>query len=168
MSDSGNSEARAVHQRYLAALDTFSAGCRTTRGHWFGQAEEFIELRTLLIPHAEGGNPDCQYALASIAFLGLCCRSQEEFEASHKRLEEEAVPWCIAAARQGCWWAVDNLLVSGKGPEADRARAMAKEVQRDSAHLIGHDASSGMPIYGPEFMQEVTCRLYGVVRTGNE
>ena len=127
----------------------------------------FLNCMLLFLPHAEAGDYNCQYALGSISFLGLRCVSQAEYQANHELLLHEATPWWIAAAKQGCWWAVDNLL-SGKGPEADRARAMAKEVQRDSAHLIGHDASSGMPIYGPEFMQEVTRRLYGVVRTGNE
>lgn len=45
---------------------------------------------------------------------------------------------------------------------------MAKDVERDSANLIGHDAPTGMPIYGPEFMREVTRRLYGVVSTGEQ
>lgn len=167
MSDPASAEAKAVFAQYHALLDEFSAQCRAAPERWHSLAKEFSALRERLRPHAEAGDYNCQYALGTIAFLGLCCASEAEYQATHELLKEEATPWWIAAGRQGCWWAVDNLL-SGKGPEADRARAVVKEVQGDSAHLIGHDAPTGMPIYGPEFMQEVTRRLYGVVRSGND
>ena len=164
MSEPTPTEAQAVFEQYRAVLDAFSAQCRDTPDQWHSLAKQFLALRDLLLRHAEAGNCDCQYALGTMGLLGLCCESQAEFEAGRERALQEATPWWIAAGKQGCSWAVDNLIVCGKGPEADRARAVAKEVQHGSVNLIGHDTPTGMPIYGPEFMQEVTRRLYGTVR----
>ena len=99
---------------------------------------------------------------------GLCCKTEEEYEAGYAQGIEEATRWWVAAGRQGCSWAVDNLLTLGTGPEAERARSVSQEVERDCPHLIGHDKPTGMPIIGPDFMREVTRRLYGVVRSVNE
>lgn len=43
----------------------------------------------------------CQYALASISFMGLCCKSEQEFHAGYGTAIEEATQWWLAAARQG-------------------------------------------------------------------
>jgi hypothetical protein len=162
-----SSDPNQVHERYLAAFTEYGAPCRTApeRRHQ-PNASLFTELRGQLTPHAEAGHADCQYALAIIAWWGLCCESEEQYEAAYAQGMEEATRWWVAAGRQGCSRAVDNLLTCGVGPEAERARAISKEVTRDSAHLIGHDVPTGMPIYGPAFMKEVARRLYGVVRSG--
>ena len=158
-----------IYESYRMAVDEYFAKCSTApeRRHqpdW----ERFSELRRQLVPHAEAGHADCQYAMAIIAWMGLCCKTEEEYEAGYAQGTEEATRWWVAAGRQGCSWAVDNLLTLGTGPEAERARSVSQEVKRDCPHLIGHDKPTGMPIIGPDFMREVTRRLYGVVRSGNE
>ena len=164
-----NSDPKQVYERYLAAFNEYGAQCRTApeRRHQ-PNASLFADLRGQLTPHAEAGHADCQYALAIIACMGLCCKTEEEYEAGYAQGTEEATRWWVAAGRQGCSWAVDNLITCGTGPEAERARSVSQEVKRDCPHLIGHDKPTGMPIIGPDFMREVTRRLYGVVRTGKE
>ncbi len=155
-----------IYESYRMAVDEYFAKCSTApeRRHqpdW----KLFTALRSQLLPHAEAGHADCQYAMAIIAWMGLCCKTEEEYEAGYAQGTEEATRWWVAAGRQGCSWAVDNLLTCGTGPEAERARSVSQEVKRDCPHLIGHDKPTGMPIIGPDFMREVTRRLYGVVWT---
>jgi hypothetical protein len=71
----------------------------------------------------------------------------------------EATHWWYTAASQGYWPALDNLISQGVGPEAERARIASREVERERADLIGQ--SHDMPVYGPDFIQEVGRRLYG-------
>jgi hypothetical protein len=101
----------------------------------------------------------CQYALATIAWLGLACESEEEFIASHAAVVEETTRWWAAAATQGYWPALDNLVTSGIGPEAERAREACQLLKHARPDLIG--VSEGMPVYGPEFFQELSKNLYG-------
>ncbi len=162
-------DVNAVIERYHLAFSDYAALCRTApeqrhQPDW----KLFTALRSQLLPHAEAGHADCQYALAIIAWMGLCCKTEEEYEAGYAKGTEEATRWWVAAGRQGCSWAVDNLLTLGTGPEAERARSVSQEVKRDCPHLIGHDKPTGMPIIGPDFMREVTRRLYGVVWTKKE
>lgn len=162
-------DVNAVIERYHSAFSDYSALCRTApeqrhQPDW----KLFTALRSQLLPHAEAGHADCQYAMAIIAWMGLCCKTEEEYEAGYAQGIEEATRWWVAAGRQGCSWAVDNLLTLGTGPEAERARSVSQEVERDCPHLIGHDKPTGMPIIGPDFMREVTRRLYGVVWTKKE
>ena len=85
---------------------------------------------------AEGGHLHCQYALATIHLMKLTCISEEEERQHHEREIVQATRWLIAAARQGCWPAVDNLVTSGVGPEAERARESLRAREQP---LLQHD-----------------------------
>jgi hypothetical protein len=105
----------------------------------------------------------CQYALATILSLGLCCESEEQFLVGHSFAREAATRWWIAAAMQGFWPALDNLITSGVGAEAQRAGEAFRQLEQERRDLVG--SSHGMPVYGPRFVQELSRRLYGRVIT---
>lgn len=166
MSQPTTTEAKAVFAQYRAALDDFCAQCRATPDQWHSLAKACSALRLLLLPHAAAGDRDCQYSLGTMGLLGLCCESKAEWETGLERALEDATHWWVLAAKQGHSWAVDNLVSSGRGPEADRVRVVFAEVKRDRVGVI--DDSGGNHICGPEFMEEVTRRLYGVVRPSDK
>jgi hypothetical protein len=153
------SNAHEVHARYQTAIETHCEACRIDPQQWHQANAELAELRRQLFPRAESGNPSCQYALATIAWLGLCCESEEEFMAGHATAVEEATRWWVAAATKGYWPALDNLVTSGIGPEAERAREASQLLERARPDLEG--TSHGMPVYGLEFFQELSKNLYG-------
>jgi hypothetical protein len=102
----------------------------------------------------------CQYALATILSWGLCCASVEEIHAGRATAIEEATRWWSAAAMQGYWPALDNLVTSGVGAEAERARKAWHQLEAEKPDLVGW--SHRMPVYGPEFVQEVCKRFLRV------
>lgn len=81
---------------------------------------------------------------------------------------KEATKWWIRAASQGHWGALDNLLTCGVGPEAERVRNLAQHFESQRPELVAHDNEGEvpMPIYGPNFMQELCKFIYGRVITG--
>src|SRR5438309_8516654 len=100
----------ALYDRYQSAIRAHGDACATDPQSWHRpDVAEFTELRRLLQPHAESGDVNCQYALGTILWLGLCCESEEQFSAGHAAAIEEATRWWIAAARQGLCPALDNL-----------------------------------------------------------
>jgi hypothetical protein len=105
----------------------------------------------------------CQYALASILWLGLCCTSEAEIQAGRAAALEEATRWWTAAAMQGHWPALDNLVTSGVGADAERARESWHQLEQERPDLVG--SSHSMPVYGPDFVQELCRRFYGRVIT---
>ena len=108
----------------------------------------------------------CQYALATILSMGLCCDTEEQFLAGHSAAREAATRWWIAAAMQGFWPALDNLVTSGVGVETQRASEAWDKLEQERPDLVG--SSHGMPVYGPDFVRELSRRLYGrVVTEGN-
>lgn len=154
------SDPDAVLERCDRAIRAWGQECRSDPSVWHRpDVAEFSTLRALLTVHAEACNSDCQYALATICWLGLCCDSEDDLWESQEAAMREATHWWIAAASQGCWPALDNLISQGVGPEAERARIAFREVEHDRADLIGR--SHGMPVYGPDFIQEVGRRIYG-------
>jgi hypothetical protein len=158
------SDLRALSERYQAAFHAWCDACAADPMSWHvPDVAEFIELRGLLLPHAESGDAASQYALATILSVGLCCESAEQFIAGRDASTEEATRWWIAAARQGYWPALDNLITSGVGAEAQRAKAAFRDLKRERPDLV--DSSHGMPVYGPELMQELSRRFYGRVIT---
>lgn len=158
------SDSQAIYDRYQAALQAYSDVCANAPGQWHPpDVTKFTELSRLLLPHAESGDMLCQYALATILTLGLCCEHEERPWADQMAAREAATPWWIAAARQGFWPALDNLAVCGVGPEAEQAREGWRQLEQERRDLIG--SSHGMPVYGPEFVQELSRRLYGKVVT---
>ncbi len=158
------SNSRALYDRYQAAVRAYGDACADDPQSWHRpDVAEFTELRRLLLPHAESGDMACQYALATILWLGLCCESMEQFVAGRVAAIEEATRWWIAAAMQGYWPALDNLVTSGIGPEAQRAREAWRQLEHERPDLVG--SSHGMPLYGPEFVQELSRRFYGRIIT---
>lgn len=143
-------------------MRTYSEGCIAEPEAWHRpDVAEFSELLRLLKPCAESGDMRCQYAVASILMLGLCSKSEEQMAANQGAACEEASHWWIALAKQGFTPALDNLVTSGVGAEAERARAAWRQLARERRDLVG--ASRNMPVYGPEFIKELSRRLYGRV-----
>jgi hypothetical protein len=158
------SNARAIYDRYRAAAQVYAELCATDPQTWHRpNVAEFSELNRLLLPHAESGDMLCQYALATILWMGLGCDSENEFQTGYSTAIAEATRWWIAAAMQGFWPALDNLVSSGVGAQAKRASEAFRELEQARPDLVGW--SHGMPIYGPEFVQELCKRLYGQVVT---
>ena len=141
------SNSRAVYDRYQAAFRAYGETCAADPQSWHRpDVAEFSELRRLLLPHAESGDMTCQYALATIQWWGLCCESEEQFSAGRGAAMEEATRWWIAAAMQGCWPALDNLVTSGVGAEAQRATEAFRQLKKERRDLVV--SSHGMPVYG--------------------
>jgi hypothetical protein len=156
------SNSRALLDRYDAAMQAYVADCSSDPSIWHRpNVEEFSELYGLLTPYAEAGEMLCQYALATILWAGLRCESEEKHHASQASAKEEATRWWIAAARRGYWPALDNLFSAGVGKEADLAREAFHKLERERPDLVW--LSSNVPIYGDEFVQELSRRLYGRV-----
>jgi hypothetical protein len=154
----------SLYDRYLKASAAYTADCSSDPSSWHRpDVAEFSELRRLLKPQAESGDMFCQYALATILSQGLCCESDDQLKAGYDSAREEATRWWIAAAKQGFWPALDNLVTSGVGLEAQRAGEAWRQLERERRDLVG--SANGMPIYGDEFVQELSRRLYGRVIT---
>lgn len=95
-------------------------------------AEKFQRHLLTLTPHAEGGNPLAQYSIAAILMIGYCYASAEQHLANHDRDAAVMTSWLVRCARQGLVAAVDNLVTSGVGPEAERLRAIAAQVSEET------------------------------------
>src|SRR5688572_371121 len=153
------SSANQVLEQFDFAMETYADKCHTDPSRWHApDVAEFTRLRSLLMPHAEAGDARSQYALATIYWQGLCCVSEEDYQRTFQSSIEVATRWWIAAASQGYWHALDNLVTDGVGPEAERARRACAELNEERPDLIGR--SHGMPVYGPAFVQELSRRLY--------
>ncbi|MDH4082313.1 MAG: hypothetical protein OEV99_05255 [Nitrospira sp.] len=151
-----------LYDRYQAAWRAYRDTCTVDAQSWHRpDVAEFTELRRLLLPHAESGDITSQYALATILWMGFCCESEEQFVAGHAAAMEEATRWWLAAARQGYWPALDNLVTSGVGAEAKRTSEAWNQLEKERGDLVG--SSHGMTVYGPEFVQELSRRLFGRV-----
>jgi hypothetical protein len=155
---------QTVCDRYEVAMRVYAEGCAAETEDWHcPDIAEFSELMRLLKPYAESGDMRSQYAIATILMLGLCCESQDQMALSQASACEEATQWWIALAKQGFTPALDNLVTSGVGVGAQRAREAWRQLARERKELVG--SSNGMPVYGPEFIEELSKRLYGRVIT---
>lgn len=151
---------QALYERYQAATQAYAERSSAGQQEWHQpDVVEFSELQNLLLPHAESGDMHCQYAIATILWGGLCCESEDDWMAGYPERIKEATRWWIAAATQGHVYALDNLVTSGIGPEAERAREASDVLEQERGDLVG--ASHGMPVYGPDFFAELSRRLYG-------
>jgi hypothetical protein len=156
---------QTVYDRYVSAMADYTRICAADPNTWHRpDVSEFSALKSLLLPHAESGDVHCQYALAVILWMGLCCESEEEMQTRYGSLLAEATLWWAAAAARGYWPALDNLVTDGVGEQAARAKEAGKELERERGDLVGW--ADKMPIYGQDFVQELSRRLYGRVITG--
>jgi TPR repeat protein len=158
-------QVKAVLERYDKAITAWVDTCAVEPSRWHRpDTKEFMELKSLLRLPAESGDALCQYALAAIYWQGLCQETEAAYLSNYTSEIEEATRWWVAAATQGHWPAVDNLVTSGVGPEAERARAVAKQLKQERPELVPW--SGNMPVYGPEYMQALCKLLYGRVVEG--
>ncbi len=158
----GMNEVDALLQQYERAVELNTGDCSHNPSIWHRpDTNEFTALRALLIPLAEAGEMRCQYALATIYWLGFCCDSEEEYHRNYEETIQIATRWWIAAASQGHWGALDNLITCGVGVEADRVKEACRQFEEQNKHLVGW--SHNMPVYGPDFMQAVCKTIYGRV-----
>ena len=118
----------------------------------------FSSLRKRLIPLAEAGDSRAQYALGTIAWLGLCQATESEQQEHHGVDVAEASRWWTEGASRGHLGALDNLITSGVGLAAQRARAVCQHIERERPELVGH--YGGMPVYGLPFIDAVRQHLY--------
>ena len=148
-----------VLKRFDDAMRDWTAACHQDPSVWHrADIATFRDLLPLLLRHAEAGNADCQYAVATIYWLGACCDTEAEFLSGYENSILQATQWWLRAARQGDTRAIDNLITCGVGPTADEVRLVSCDVERERADLIGR--SGGMPVYADRFMGEVLRRMY--------
>ena len=124
----------------------------------------FRSVRLRLKRFADFGDVRCQYAIATILSLGLCHQTEEQQHQQRNDDMIEASRLWEAAATEGHLPALYNLITSGIGPAADRAREAMRQVEQGQPELIsgGH----GMPVYGWVFMETVRRSIYGNTRNG--
>ncbi len=160
-------EVDAVLQRYDRAVELNTRICSRDPSIWHRpDTNEFTALRALLTPLAEGGEMRCQYALATIYWLGFCCESEEQYLRDYGEAIKIATRWWIAAASQGHYYALDNLITCGVGAEADSVKEARRQFEEQNKDLVGW--SHNMPVYGPDFMQALCKSVYGCVVTDEE
>lgn len=145
---------------YDEAIRCYSEVCVADPGGWHQpDFATFRALRLRLLEHAESGNVRCLYALATILWLGLCHATESEQLHHYDADIQEASRYWDAAAAQGYWPAIDNLIACGAGTAAERARQACRDIEKETPELILWQG--GMPVYGPTFMETVRRRVYG-------
>ena len=105
--------------------------------HWYiteAWAEKFRGHFAALLPLAEVGNPLAQYHIAGLLMFGYCYESQRECEQNYSTDMVQMSAWLERAARQGVVAAVDNLITSGVGTEAERLRKIFAEIAQDRSN----------------------------------
>lgn len=123
--------------------------------HWYVTPEwaaKFQAHLEKLLPIATAGNPWAQYSVASIYMCGYLYSSQNDYDANYYKDSQAMSLWLEKCARQGFVAAVDNLVVVGVGPEADRLRRISNEVE--SQTRIPHN-EQGIPVYPPSLFERV-------------
>ncbi|NJN47163.1 MAG: sel1 repeat family protein, partial [Candidatus Competibacteraceae bacterium] len=78
-----------------------------------------------LLKLAEAGDPWAQYNVGNMYFGGYLYSSEEDFKNNYETDIKKCSHWLEKAARQGFVAAVDNLVVVGVGPEAERLREIS-------------------------------------------
>lgn len=156
----GGSEYSAIQRRYEVAMDEFVNASIEHAGAWFRpDVAAFSSLYSVILPFAESKDAWAQYAIATILSLGLRCSTQQEYVESYQCFLPTMSHWWASAAKQGHFDALDNLVTSGVGVEAEKARAVAKAIQQEMPGLIG--SAQGMPSYGPDYFKELYKRFSG-------
>lgn len=133
--------------------------------HWYVTAvwaERFQKHLENLLPVATAGNPWAQYNLGTLYASGCLYYSWLDYEKNYEKDIALASTWLEKAACQGFVAAVDNLVVIGVGEEAERLRAISKELQIKSPELIGRwEENPSIPVVMPSFFEAVWEIAYG-------
>ena len=132
---------------------------------WYVSVEKAAKFRVHLnkmLPMAEAGNPHAQYSVACIYMLGQIYDQEENYIKNYESDANQMSYWLEKAARQGFVIAVDNLVVVGKGEEADRLRAIAQDVKRDHPDFEKTSPEDKtMSVILPSFFEKVWEIAYG-------
>jgi TPR repeat protein len=148
-----------VLRKYDAVIEQWVNSCIANPSIWHKpNTDEFEKLLSEILRLANKGSVKCMYSAAIIYSNGLIYGSEAEFFNHHDELISQATVWWERAAAKGYLAAVDNLLTSGVGAQAEKARAVAAEIEAERKDLIG--SYNNMPIYAENFMQELFNRLY--------
>lgn len=129
--------------------------------HWYITPDwENLFRRHLaaLLPIASAGNPWAQYSVAVLYMNGYLYSTEAEAIANYHKDSIELSGWLVLCARQGFVAAVDNIITSGVGPEAERLRGILREVEAQS---VIPTEEHGLPVYPPTIFAEVWRRAYG-------
>lgn len=111
---------------------------------------------------AELGEPWSQYHLGNMLFTGYLYSSEEEFEKNYVADVEKGSQYLEMAARQGFVAAVDNLVVTGIGPESERLRELTRKVQKEHPEVIQKwSQDERIPVVMPSLFEMVWERAYG-------
>jgi TPR repeat protein len=114
--------------------DCEALGVVSEMDNWYVTEEwagKFSEHLRRLRPLAESGNPLAQYSVAVIYMIGYTHSSLEDRIASYQDDVAKTTDWLVRAARQGMVVAIDNLITHGQGPEVERLRSIAMEVDAE-------------------------------------
>ena len=94
--------------------------------------------------------------------LGQIYDQEENYIKNYESDANQMSYWLEKAAWQGFVIAVDNLVVVGKGEEADRLRAIAQDVKRDHPDFEKTSPEDKtMPVILPSFFEKVWEIAYG-------
>lgn len=153
------SSVEGILLRYDSAIELWADSCANNPDIWHRpDTNEFISLLPEILTFAKNGNIKCMYAAAIIYSFSLCYDSEHAYLENYSELISMATDWWGKAAAAGYLPAVDNLLTSGVGPLAEKARLVAKQIESEHNDLIGN--TNIMPVYSESFMQELHKRLY--------
>jgi hypothetical protein len=110
--------------------DTEKLGAVNDGENWF-VTEEWANIfrnhLSKLLPLAEAGEPQAQYQVAAIYLCSYIYSNEEQAIKNHKSDSVKMSYWFEQAAKNGIVQAIDNLIVSGVGSEAERLRSIYKK-----------------------------------------
>jgi TPR repeat protein len=132
--------------------------------HWYVTREwasKFMVHVESLRVLAVAGDPWAQYRLGNVYFLGVLYCSEQELIRNNEADTVKGSYWLEKAARQGFVAAVDNLVIVGVGPEAERLRILSREVDSDHQEYIQWSQDSRLPAITPAHFETVWKRAYG-------
>ncbi|MCF6194363.1 MAG: hypothetical protein L3J46_08545, partial [Kangiellaceae bacterium] len=111
----------------LLQNDTDALGMVNDSDNWYVTEEWVQKFRNhlkVILPLAENGDPVAQYNVATIYLCGYLYSSEEK---AIKAYEADAIvmsKWFERAARSGYVVAIDNLISTGVGDEAERLKRL--------------------------------------------
>lgn len=135
--------------------DSESLGMICDLDHWYitpDWAKKFQSHLEGILPIAAAGNPWAQYAVACIYMSGYLYSTQDDCIANHEQDAIEFSVWLEKCARQGFVAAVDNLITTGVGPEAERLREISRTIESQTS---APDDEQYIPVVPPGFFERV-------------